>query len=74
MFRLNPEVLDQAREICGLTSDEKLGSHLNVSGTTVRNWRHGRAQPALENLIALRKLTGIPLESMVTETSHNSAA
>lgn len=74
MYRLNPNVLDRARELNGFTSDEKLGAEIGVSGTTVRNWRHGRGTPSIQRLMQLRTLTGLPLDSLLIEESENKAA
>lgn len=75
MYQLNPEVLDKAREDHGFTSDEKLAAELEVSGTTVRSWRHGRATPSIHRLMQLRTLSEMPLDNMLTkkQTAKNAA-
>lgn len=40
MIRIRAEALDQAREMHGFSSDEKLAAALGLSSTSVRNW-HG---------------------------------
>lgn len=74
MYRLNPEALDQARQIHGFTSDEKLAAELETTGTTVRNWRHGRTSPSIGALMRLYKLTQLPMEDLVIESPEKTAA
>lgn len=74
MFQLNPTVLDRARELNGFTSDEKLSAEIGVSGTTVRNWRHGRAVPSVQRLMQLRTLTNLPLDNLLIEATESKAA
>lgn len=73
MIRLNPHVLDVAREKKGLTSDEKLATELDVTGSTVRNWRSGRANPDLANFAKLSKASGIPMSQMLIRASDAAA-
>jgi len=63
--RLNPEVLDRARRVDGLTSDEKLGHALGKTGATIRAWRSGATVPNIAALMHLKQITGIPLDQMV---------
>lgn len=72
MFNLKPSALDKARSIHGLTSDEKLAAAMNMSGTSIRNLRHGRTSPTVETLMKLRKLTDLPLEAMLVEQQEGS--
>lgn len=74
MYQLNPEVLDKAREIHGFTSDEKLAAELEVSGTTVRGWRHGRGTPTLRRLMQLRELSEMPLDNMLAKKQNTKNA
>lgn len=74
MYRLNPTVLDRARELNGFTSDEKLAAELDVSGTTVRNWRHGRGTPSIQRLMQLRTLARTPLDDLLIEDVGDAAA
>lgn len=74
MYRLDPYALDVARARHDFTSDEKLAAEIGVSGTTVRNWRHGRQSPSIVRLMKLRKLTGIPLEALLIEQSESRSA
>ena len=64
-IRLNPEVLDRARHIDGLTSDEKLGHAIGKTGATVSAWRKGATVPNVHALVLLKKITGIPLDHML---------
>jgi ribosome-binding protein aMBF1 (putative translation factor) len=74
MYRLNPSALDEARSIHGFTSDEKLAAAIDMTGTAIRNLRHGRTSPKVETLMKLRKLTGIPLEALIVEQSESKSA
>ena len=69
MKRFNPRVLDEAREALNVTSDEKLAAELKVSGTTVRNWRHGRALPSVVHASELFKISGVPFGDMLIDSS-----
>ena len=75
MFRLDPHVLDEARRLHGLTSDEKLAHEIEMSGTSIRDLRQARTGPTVGTLMKLRKLTGLPLEAMILEQSdaHEAA-
>ena len=73
MHRIDPLILDRARNITGSTSDEKLGVHLGISGTSVRNLRHGRNGPSLDTLVKLREMTGIPIDSMLARNEKAAA-
>ncbi|MDH6199248.1 ribosome-binding protein aMBF1 (putative translation factor) [Mycobacterium frederiksbergense] len=70
-IRLNPEVLDKARRIEGLTSDEQLGGAIGKTGHTIRAWRAGTTVPNLVALMRLKQLTGIPLDQMVINTGSD---
>ncbi|WP_165242410.1 hypothetical protein [Corynebacterium lizhenjunii] len=73
MIRLNPVVLDKAIEMTGARSDDQLGhAFLNLTGTTIRNYRAGRSAPNVVTLMRLKQLTGMPLDRMVYET-HDAA-
>lgn len=74
MFRLKPSVLDEARAMHGFTSDEKLAAAIDMTGTAIRNLRHGRTGPKVETLMKLRRLTGVPLESMLIEEPEKDTA
>lgn len=74
MLRLNPSALDDARKLHGFTSDTRLAGALGMSESAVRNLRHGKSTPSIGTLMKLRKLTGIPVESMVIEEAENQAA
>ena len=67
MYRISPAALDEARRMHGLTSDEKLAAALGMSATAIRNLRRGESSPSVATLVKLRKLTGIPLEALITE-------
>lgn len=64
-IRLDPAVLDAARRIDGLTSDEQLGAALGKTGHTVRSWRSGVTAPNIAALMRLKQITGWPLDRMV---------
>lgn len=70
MIRLDPEVLDATREIYHLSSDEKLANKLGISGSTVANLRSGRTAPTIATLMAIKKATGRPLDSLVHEVDR----
>lgn len=58
------EQLAELRTRQGLTQGE-LASRINVSWQTVYKWERGTAAPSTENLIALSRLYGVPLEELV---------
>ena len=64
MIYLDPAALDEARQIHRLTSDEKLGNALGISGQAVRNLR-----PTVQTLLKLRELTKTPLDDLVVVTA-----
>lgn len=64
-MRLDPKVLDEARRIDGLTSDEQLGGAIGKTGHTIRAWRSGSTVPNLAALMRLKQITGWPLDRMV---------
>ncbi|MFD4294176.1 helix-turn-helix transcriptional regulator [Rhodococcus sp. NPDC058532] len=74
MIRLDPEVLDATREIYHLSSDEKLAHKLGISGSTVANLRAGKTAPTIATLMAIKKATGRPLDSLVQEIPDRHAA
>lgn len=74
MYRIDPTVLDEARRIEGLTSDEKLGNKLGLTGATIRNYRHGRTEPGLDTLMRLVVITGRPMENMLLRPIAKAAA
>lgn len=58
-MKLDPIVLDKAKEITGARSDNHLGvTFLNRTGTTVKNWRSGKTLPDVLTLYELHALTG----------------
>ena len=73
-IRLDPSALDDARTLHGLTSDERLAAAIDMSGTAIRNLRHGRTSPSVATLVRLRRLTGRPLDGLVIETAEKPAA
>ena len=73
-IRLDPSALDDARTLHGFTSDERLAAAIDMSGTAIRNLRHGRTSPSVATLVRLRRLTGRPLDGLVVETAENPAA
>ena len=67
-MKLDPIVLDKAKEITGARSDNHLGvTFLNRTGTTVKNWRSGKTLPDVLTLYELHALTGIAIESMCVD-------
>lgn len=72
--RLDPTVLDQAREQLGFKSDEKLGAKLGRSGHTVRQWRKGNSTPTVSDLVKLQFLTGRPYGTMLLLPERTDAA
>ena len=73
-IRLDPSALDDARNLHGFTSDERLAAAIDMSGTAIRNLRHGRTSPSVATLVRLRRLTGRPLDGLVIEAAENPAA
>ena len=73
-IRLDPSALDDARALHGFTSDERLAAAIGMSGTAIRNLRHGRTSPSVETLVRLRRLTGRPLDGLVIETAEKPTA
>lgn len=73
-YMLRPSVLDQARKLHGLTSDDKLAATLDMSGSAIRNLRHGRSAPSVGTLFKIRELTGIPIEALVYEGTEEKTA
>lgn len=73
-IRLDPTVLDQAREQLGFKSDEKLGAKLGRSGHTVRQWRKGNSVPTMPDLVKLQFLTGRPYGTMMLIPQEAAAA
>lgn len=73
--RIDPSVLDQARETLSLTSDEQLGAKLGRTGHTVRQWRKGNSTPTAQDLVKLQFLTGRPYGTMlILPASADNAA
>lgn len=54
MIRLNPTVLDKAKELTGARSDDQLGqAFLNLTGATIRAYRSGRSIPNIMEIVEL---------------------
>lgn len=74
-YRLDPQVLDLAKEVTGVAGDEELGQkHLSKTGSTVRNYRTGKTTPPIGVLMILRNLTGRPLDQMFLPVATPAAA
>ena len=69
--KLDPKVLDEARRIDGLTSDEQLGGAIGKTGHTIRAWRSGATVPGIASLMRLKQITGWPLDRMVIQADVN---
>lgn len=61
------EKLVELRSRRGLTQGEA-AAKINVSRQTVYKWERGTAVPSAENLIALGRLYGVPLEELADST------
>lgn len=61
------EKLAELRSRQGLTQGE-LAAKINVSRQTVYKWERGIVVPSAENLIALGRLYGVPLEELADST------
>lgn len=72
-IRLDPSALDDARALHGFTSDERLAGAIEMSGTAIRNLRHGRTSPSVATLVRLRRLTGRPLDGLIIESREPAA-
>ena len=68
-YKLNSEVLDEARAYYGLTSDEQLAQHIGITTTALRNLRKGRAEPRIGTLVKIQRVTNRPLESLISPAS-----
>lgn len=73
MIRISPEVLDRARDLHGLTSDQALADALGLSMSTVSNLRRGLTTPTIATAMALKKLTGLPLDLIVDSGTTTAA-
>lgn len=73
-IRIEPTALDDARVRHGLTSDEQLGHRMQMTGTAIRNLRHGRTCPSVETLVKLSNLSGRPMDRLVTVEEQSPAA
>lgn len=74
-LRLDPTVLDTAKERTGAGSDEVLGvKHLGCSGNTVRSYRKGLTVPSVYILARLREITGRPFDTMLVPAEALPAA
>lgn len=67
MIQIDPTVLDDARRAYGLSSDQALATKLGLSLSTVGNLRAGRATPTLGTLMAIKRVTGRSLDTLVAE-------
>jgi transcriptional regulator with XRE-family HTH domain len=56
-----PELLDKARSVCRLGSDNALAARLNVSRAAVSRWRLGQSAPDEVSCGKLAEMTGEPL-------------
>lgn len=61
------EKLVELRSRQGLTQGE-VAAKINVSRQTIYKWERGIAVPSAENLIALGRLYGVPLEELADST------
>ncbi|QRP60847.1 transcriptional regulator [Corynebacterium minutissimum] len=73
MIRLDPESLDRARQVLGVTSDAALAKELDRSPQTVYNWRRGKNAPGLKDLAILQKITGWPYGKMLLVEEKTAA-
>lgn len=74
MIRINPAVLNRARELKGFTSDEQLAVELGMSGAAIRNLRHGRTAPTIATALKIARFAGVPIEGLLVETADKDAA
>lgn len=75
MIKLNQKSVDTAMEVTGARSVEHLAqSFLDVTGMTLRNYIAGKTAPSIIFLAKMRKLTGIPLDQLVTIDARDEAA
>lgn len=72
--RLDPSVLEQARDSLELKSDEKLGAKIGRTGHTVRQWRKGNSVPTAADLVKLQFITGRPYGTMLIVREDEAAA
>ena len=73
-IKLDPSVLDQARESLNLKSDEKLGAKIGRTGHTIRQWRKGNSVPSAQDLVKLQFITGRPYGNMLIVSDNTAAA
>ena len=75
MIKLNQNAVDQAMEVTGARSVDHLAqTFLDVTGMTLRNYLSGKTAPSILFLVKMRKLTGIPLDQLVTADTTSAAA
>lgn len=60
-----PELLDQAKQAQGFTTDMALAKALNVSRSAVSAWRNGVKTPDTVQCAALAGYTGLPLAKVL---------
>jgi len=73
LIRIDPTVLDDARRICGLTSDEQLGVQIGRTGATVRSLRKGLTSSSITDLMELKRITGRTLDNLVIQVPDAAA-
>lgn len=72
-MRLDPDVLKDAIERTGCRSLDEFGwKFLNMSGTTVKNYRDGKSVPRVPALMILKRITHRSLDSMIIEADSLS--
>lgn len=63
MYRIRPEVIDQARQRLGVTSDEQLAARLGMTGGTVSRYRRGRGH-SFDNAVRILDAAGMPVSGV----------
>jgi len=64
------EALKAHRQNCGMTQ-EYVAESLGISRQAVSKWENGTSEPSTSNLIALARLYGISVETLLQDVSPN---
>ena len=64
------EALKNCRTRCGMTQ-EYVAESLGISRQAVSKWENGTSEPSTSNLIALARLYGISVETLLQDVSPN---
>lgn len=71
---LKPDAIQQARNLTGCKSDERLGAEMDLSAATIRSLRKGNTSPSVTTLMKFQIVTGKPMEALIYERADAAAA